>query len=427
VLFVRSRDRQASNMKGSSVRFDRLDDMATTKSTFGTTYKMSGKSKKFDHSNPLISTRTAISSGYIELGNRFDKLVMEVKKVTSTMNYSSSKTTLLYVNSQGQLASHDYGSIDFSRRENFNLEFDLSPLTLTDGCRGLVSLTNDNWSSTLTITFGDVYLSNGSGTYAATLSGEYVADDSNVLDYSTDDACTSINMTAVTQLPSLLPWLESTNHVVYVSEGTPLTGANIVVGSTCSSLSLNEDYGSFRPLTPFTAETATFVCTVNGVRLLSLPFNAAVPDGVEAYTLTNELKAEPVTSITRHEPVLIVGQGKVTFTDNGEVSYAVSDQSSLLHTVYTPMPLYAGDYVLRQQDGTWSLKRLNATTSLLPFDAYASPASSAEFLPIDITLDGIHNVFASRNAALPYNLMGQKVDATHRGIIIRGGKKYMKR
>ena len=48
VLFVRSADRQPSTMTGNITRFDRLDDMATTKSNFGTAYKMSGKTKTFD-------------------------------------------------------------------------------------------------------------------------------------------------------------------------------------------------------------------------------------------------------------------------------------------------------------------------------------------------------------------------------------------
>ena len=45
---------------------------------------------------------------------------------------------------KGQVASHNYGEVDWSRRQNFNIVFDLSPATLTDGCRGLISLTNGN-------------------------------------------------------------------------------------------------------------------------------------------------------------------------------------------------------------------------------------------------------------------------------------------
>ena len=426
-LFIRSRDRQVSNMSGSTTRYDRLDDMTATKTTFGTTYKLSGKTKKFDHSNPLISSRTTDNYGYVKLNNRFDKLVMEVKNVTSTMNYSSSKTTLLYINGNGQLASHDYGSIDFSKRENFLLEFDLSPATLTDGCRGLISITNDNWSSTLTITFGDIYLSNGNGQYAATLNGDYVEDDSNVLDYSTDEACTSISMTAVSQLPTTLPWLENHNRVVYVTEGNPLTGTNIIAGGVCNNLALTEDGGSFRPATAFTANNATFTCKVDGLRLLTLPFNAPVPEGAEAYLLTSDLKAEPVSIINRHEPVLVAAQGEVTFTGSGEVSFATSEPNVLLHGTYTPIPLYAGDYMLTQQNGVWGLQRLTTASSLTPFGAYAQPSGTDEFLPFDLTQTGIRIMEAPTGHQRVYNILGQKVSPIHHGLLIRNGKKFINR
>ena len=158
---------------------------------------MSGKSKKLDHSNPLISSRTDASNGYVALDDRYCRLVIEVKKVTSTMNYSSAKTTLIYVNNAGDVASHDYGDLNLERRENFTLTFDLSPATLKDGCIGLISLTNNNWSSTLTLTLGDVTLDKGNNSlYAATLSGNYVEDDSYVQEYTADAFCTSLDMSA---------------------------------------------------------------------------------------------------------------------------------------------------------------------------------------------------------------------------------------
>ena len=225
VLFMRSRDRQPSAMKGTVSRFDRLDDMKTTKTSFGVGYKMSGKTKTFDHSTPLISSRTNTTYGYIDLNERFSKLVLTVKKVTSTMNYTSSQTTLRYVNAKGQVATHDYGELDLNRRENFSIVFDLSPSTLTDGCIGLLGITNNNYSSKLTLNLGDVYLTNGDG-YAAKLSGAYVADDSNVLDYTEDAACTSIDLTNVSELPAELPWLTG-NRIVYLPEGSSYTGNNL--------------------------------------------------------------------------------------------------------------------------------------------------------------------------------------------------------
>ena len=110
-LFVKSSARQPSNMTGSISYYDykRIDDLTTTKTTFGTAYKLSGKSKTFNHSNPLISSRTDASYGYVKLDEGMKKLVFEVKKLTSNMNYSSALTTLTYVNNQGQVMTHNYG------------------------------------------------------------------------------------------------------------------------------------------------------------------------------------------------------------------------------------------------------------------------------------------------------------------------------
>jgi glucuronoarabinoxylan endo-1,4-beta-xylanase len=66
ILFIRSHDRQVSDMTGSAVRFGRLDDMQTTNSKFGSSYQMSGKTKTFDSSNPLISSRKTASAGFIQ-------------------------------------------------------------------------------------------------------------------------------------------------------------------------------------------------------------------------------------------------------------------------------------------------------------------------------------------------------------------------
>jgi glucuronoarabinoxylan endo-1,4-beta-xylanase len=428
VLFVRSRDRQVSDMKGMVTRFDRLDDMKATKTNFGTAYQLSGKTKTFDHSNPLLSTRTTASYGYVQLDNRYDQLVMQVKKVSSTLNYTSALTTLYYVNGQGKVSTHDYGELDLNRRENFSLIFDLSPATLTDGCRGLISITNNNWSSTLTITFGDVYLSNG-GLYAGQLSGAYVADDSYVLDYTSDRACTSLDFTAVTDLPSALPWQESTNRVVYVAENSQVSGTNVVVGTACDQLVLSEEGGNFRPQRKFTAQQASLSVTVDGFRLVMLPFAADIPEGASVYAVNDDLSLVPVQSVPAHTPVLVKAKGTVCFTGSGTVSYANSALTAMLRGTYTYLPLYVGDYTLTQVEGQWGLARLSANATLAPFDVYAQSAAGVDFLPLDLTTTGISSMPVAdvEDSATVYNLMGQRVDPSHRGIVIRHGKKYLKR
>ena len=433
LLFIRSHDRQPSNMKGSFTRFDRIDDMTTTKSTFGTNYKLSGKTKTFDHSNPLISSNTNDSKGYVELNDRYSELVMQVKKVTSTMNYTSALTTLTYINAKGNVSTHDYGELDLSRKENFNLVFDLSPQTLTDGCRGLISLTNNNYTSKLTIVFGTVYLSNG-GLYTAQLSGDYVADDSNVLDFTTDPACTSIDMTTVTQLPESLPWLVGNNRVVYVAEDCPLSADNVIKGNTCQQLSLTTDGGSFRPAKSFTAEEASLTMPVDGFRLAIFPLSTVIPDGVQAYTINEQLELQRMRSIPPHTPVLVEGNGTFTFTGSGTINHAVSPLDNVLRGTFTTIPLYAGDYVLGQRDGEWGLVRLTAPSSLASFGVYAQLDSTAEFVPLDISQTGIVTFDSDMvDQQTIYNLQGMRVGtrdnwgALPRGIYVVGNRLVQKR
>ena len=423
VLTIRCRDRQPSDMKGTSTRFDRLDDMATTKTNFGTTYKMSNKSKTFDSSNPLISSRKNVTNGYVALNDRYSQLVMHVRKVTSTNSMTAGRPTIYYVNAQGSVKNHEYDRLDLSQGENFDIVFDLSPKTLTDGCIGLLSLTCDNSQSHLTITFGDVYFSND---YSATLSGAFVADDSNVMDFTTDPACVSLDMTAVTDLPASLPWL-SGNRVAYVADGISVSTPNVVAGEACSLLTLSEEGGDFRPARPFTAAAASITLPVSGARLLMLPFSAVIPDGAVAYSFADDLTLVQMRSIPAHTPVLVEGNGELTFTGSGEVAYTTSPLDAVLRGTYCQQQLYSGDYTLAQRDGQWGLVRLTADTTLLPFGVYARPATTVDFVPL-MSPSFISSPQQERSAGVSvvYNLMGQKVSGNAKGIVISGGKKLVK-
>lgn len=378
VMFVKSRDRQPSDMTGSMSYFERslLDDMKTTKSSFGTSYKLSNKTgKKFDSDNPLISSRKTTANGYIELDENYTQLVMQIKKVTTTGSLTAGKPTLYYVNAKGEVATHEYNRLDMSQGENFELVFDLSSATLPGGCIGLLSLTCDNTYSHLTINFGDVYLTSGNMTYAGTLSGAYVADDSYVLDFSTDPCCTSIDMTAVTGLPATLPWLENSNRVVYVSGDSELSGTNVVKNGVCASLVIDERFGPFHPAQAFTATEASYTCEINGQHIVQLPFQAAVPEGINVYTLTDDLTPVAVTTVPANQPLLVEGQGMVTFLGSGEVSYASCPLSDDVLPITTPS----------------AIRSVRVTSSDQP----------------------------------SYDLYGKCVDASHHGIIIHNGKKYI--
>jgi hypothetical protein len=412
VLFVRSRDRQVSNMKGMATRFDRIDDMKTTKTTFGTNYKLSGKTKTFDSSNPLISSRTNATYGYVALDEHYSQLVMHINKVTTTNSLTAGATTLTYVNSQNKVVKHDYGRMDLSRTSNFDLKFDLSPATLADGCIGLISLTCDNAVSRLSITFGDVYLANGSN-YAATLTGDYVADDSYLQEYTSDAACTSLDMTGVTSLPEELPWWqEGSNRIVFIPEETAGNAANMVKGAVCPNLQLYANGGDFRPAKGFAADAATLTVKVEGARMLILPFASSIPSGAKVYAIADDFRLQELTAIDAHQPVLVLAEGDMTFTGSGEVAFARSPIDATCRGTYVQMPLYAGDYVLGQENGQWGWVRQTGPSTLTPFDVYAQIDSQETFIPFSDASDitGISGIANQRVSPVQYyDLTGRRI------------------
>ena len=274
---------------------------------------------------------------------------------------------------------------------------------------GIISFTCDNAVSKLSITFGDVYLDNGNS-YAATLTGDYTADDSNMMEYTQDQACTSLNLAGVAGLPAELPWLDGKNRVVYVAEECTIATDNVVKGSVCQSLKLSDNGGIFRPATAFTANEALLTVDVAGARMLMLPFAANVPEGVKAYTVSDDFICQETTTIAAHQPVLVEATGFVTFKGSGEVAYATSPLDASLRGTYAGLPLFAGDYILGQKDGQWGWVRQTAVSTLAPFDAYAQISSQENFIPLNLTtaIEDI-DVASPSLATEYYDLQGRRI------------------
>ena len=447
LLFVRSRERMASNMKASTKRFDRIDDMKMSRNTFGTNYKLSGKSKTFDHENPLISSRTNMVLGYLELDNRYERLVFNIKKVTSAANYTSSQTTLIYVNREGKLARHDYGEINLGARENFNIVFDISPKTLPDGCIGLISLTNNNYNSKLTINFGDVYLMSGNGQYSASLSGVYVADDSYVLDYTSDPGCTSIDLASVTEIPAELPWLSATNKVAYVPDDYVASSPNIIQDGNCNRLELSSTGGDFRPAKTFMANEVTLRLEDNSPWLFAIPFSAQIPDGYVAYVINDDCTTTQMRSIPANKPILLIfgepltdltrSENDMMIRGNGEIAPVSCPVTAKIQYTYTATPIYPGDYVFGWENGQGGFVRVTEAAILPPFSVYALLDSTDDFIPLKEEDTAIKEVKSERLEVTSkvFDLSGRHITPHRdgngvvlpRGINIIDGQKILKK
>jgi hypothetical protein len=115
------------------------------------------------------------------------------------------------------------------------------------------------------------------------------------------------------------------------------------------------------------------------------------------------------------------------FTGQGEVDYVNSPLTDTFRGTYTPIVLYAGDYVLAQQDGQWGLRRIATPTTLSPFNVYATLSSQAAFIPLPLS-SGIKTIAAENDASdTIFDLQGRRmtVKALKPGLYIKNGKKFI--
>ncbi len=158
-------------------------------------YQLSGKTVTFYNGFPLISANTTNANGYVKLDDRYNQLVFNVKSISSTNLYSSA-ITLYYINDSGAIKSYNYGTVSFDRNGNFDWVLDISRKVLTDGCTGILGMTSGNYSSRLTINFGDVYFRMGDEKMFQ-FGGTYSNGDSNELDCLENISYTSMDYTGV--------------------------------------------------------------------------------------------------------------------------------------------------------------------------------------------------------------------------------------
>jgi glucuronoarabinoxylan endo-1,4-beta-xylanase len=287
LLFKKSSERPVSTLIGEPIHDHKIENQTTTSPAFGTTYRLSGQTCTFDHSHNLISSYTTTNNGYLKLNKPYHKLVFRVERITSTMNYTSANTTLYYINNQGAVNSHNYGTVRFSQSAPTDWVLDISRLTLPDGCTGLLSISNSNYSSILNLQLGDVYfLLENEKLHRFT--GHYCPSDSYLLDCLEDTASNWLDFSATDSLPAGENWqgkAANTNCLFYTSGDNNRLSNNVIADTTCEYLRLSDTgNGCYAPIN-FKAVSASYTTTLIEYKLLTLPFEATLPEGMTAYLL----------------------------------------------------------------------------------------------------------------------------------------------
>jgi len=413
LVFNKSGERTVSQMSSELINYEKIDVKTTTNPTFGTAYKLSGKTVTFKTDMPLISTNTTAANGYIQLNGKFNRLVFRVESLSSSNLYTSALTTLYYVDKDGALRTQNYGDIAFPRRANFDLVLDISENVLTNGCTGIIGLRNNNFSSALTFKFQNVYLAVGNEK-GYKFSGPYNDSDSYLLDCLDDVGYTSIDFSGATGITSETDWhaaAANKNSVFYTQSGVLSDKKNVVNGAICEKLEISDMGGDFYTPLAFTTTAATYQATLNGLKMLVLPFESNIPAGVKAYNLEftdQKIIGKIIISskMPANTPVLVKGVGTFTFEGAGavsstanlrtgsanedvEVNVARNMQVGITGGVYIGIKVPIGGYYLSNSNGTVAFSRATGISqpSVGSFDAYLAPGLSTTAQTLEITLD----------------------------------------
>ncbi len=169
--------------------------------------------------------------------------------------------------------------------------------------------------------------------------------------------------------------------------------------------------GDFYPPVGFTATTATYRATLDGMRMLVLPFESNIPTGVKAYTLefTDPKvigKIITTSKIPANTPVLVNGVGAFTFEGTGaiassanlrqalangaiEASSARNMQVGITGGVFIAVKTPINGYYLTNNNGTVTFTRATSASqpTINSFGAYLAPGLPTTATSLELTLD----------------------------------------
>ena len=413
-----------------------------------------------------------------------NKAVFNITLTNATKQNYNGAVALFNIsqNANGQTANNSQFSqqpVDVPANGTHTLTMETKPLTVNASYKfELVYICGGNWETIGLPTDGKTYTVAPYYTiYDAQRKATWHAAAATVKPAA--DAC-AIDLTTTATLPTVDRSSANPNLLVYVSQDASLSGDNVVKGSQAENILLTDGHPFYAP-TPFTATHISYTRTAEGTydqqqgkgwSTLMLPFAATgckTTIGGTATPLTwykgNGSTAQPdITlmdfqyengstiefghageTLQAHRPYLfgtpatIRGQQtlkgqSITFTaDNADVrqdSTWVTGRNYMMGGTYAPLTSQQAIYVLNA-DGNAFVRSTTATLS--PFRAYFAPATDrAQDATLTLSADngtdtGISTLHATGGKAdgACYNLQGQQVSRSHKGLVISNGRIYL--
>lgn len=223
---------------------------------------------------------------------------------------------------------------------------------------------------------------------------------------------------------------QSTNY--FTSEATDYTtkdGVNVTADEIIPQLTIVYKKMDSYELTVTAAEAATLV----------LPFDVAIPSGVTCYTLnytagSSTAKAVEVTggTLSANTPVLVkASEGNYTFTRTGDIKTAAAVSGALTGAFQKTIVPNTSYILLNGASGVGFYKADGTTNTVKAYRAYLTADGAGARVMIDFdggsttAIEQVENQYPSPNTHHPiYNLAGQRVGKSYKGVVIQNGKKY---
>ena len=327
----------------------------------------------------------------------------------------------------------NHSSVSWVAGENSYWKIDLSKVTKFHNKVYLIAIKSSAWDAS-DIVKKITVMKTPAG------SAKYVLSGNGMMTAAATAALTDVNatyidatgITAATALPTANP-----NCLITANSGMVTNANNIIVDGTCANLVLTDGY-PFKAPADFTATEASYATTINAsaqAGTLCLPFAAAIPVGVEVWTLNyssgDKAAATPVeTVIPANTPVLLNGSGDVTFTGSSvAIDADAVNVSGAMTGVFDAKIVTSGSYVLQNgSEGLGFYKVASPSTIVIsPFRAYLTAQSSGANIRIvydDATaIDEVKTQTAGDDAI--YTLTGIRVAQPTKGIYVKNGRKFI--
>lgn len=342
---------------------------------------------------------------------------------------------------QGNIPRAMFFNSDASNQQQFNFTWNaeggyyellLSTVYASVGNYKLISVRPQ---SSTTSSIKGIYIIENSPIYDYKISGNGLVT-SKVTEALADATATSYDATGVTGTGVDFTSVANPNALFKANAGVLANTKNVITSGTCAKLVLTDGY-PFKAPADFTATAASYSTTINaeaGAGTLCLPFAAAIPGGVTAYTLTytsgDKATATPVeTTILANTPVLLNGSGAAEFTGSGTVDADATNENGALTGVFASASVPTNSYVLQNQGGNVSFYRVDSgdPITIPPFRAYlTSQGAGARSISISYgAVTSVNEVKAKKAGEkdVYYNLNGQRVSNPTKGIFIVNGVK----